>query len=361
VRDDCADSEGGLAAIDPDAIDDAANRSSTERKRAERMSGDAMTAVAVVGTGRMGEAHARAWSALGPDVEVVAAVGHHSARRLVEAPRARPTTDLDAVLADPGVEILSICTPTDTHLDLTARALAAGKHVLLEKPLARSLSQGEQLIELARNASGMLMVAHVVRFFPGYVATRTLVEEGALGDVLEVRAHRLSPAGGRPAWLDDDERSGGVLLDLAVHDFDQLVLFLGPARRVRALPAANGTIEVVVEHDRGISRVRAGWDLPRDLPFSTLLEVVGTAGRARCSAASGPDGTSELEVDAAGGAWRTVIDAGNPYAAQARYFLGCVQAASAPEDGDPATSLLGLRLALAAADSLSTRGPVDVP
>jgi hypothetical protein len=76
---------------------------------------------------------------------------------------------------------------------------------------------------------------------------------------------------------------------------------------------------------------------------------------------SGPDGTSELEVDTAGGGRRTAIDAGDPYAAQARYFLGCVQAASAPEDGDPATSLLGLRLALAAADSLSIGGPVDVP
>ena len=149
--------------------------------------------VAIVGMGRMGEAHARAWSALGPEVEVAAAVGPGQPRLLASAPGARTTNDLNDVLSDASIGIVSICTPTDTHLDLAARALRAGKHVLLEKPLARSAEDGSRLVQLAERSPGLLMVAHVVRFFPAYVAVRDLAERGVVGAVREARADRLAP------------------------------------------------------------------------------------------------------------------------------------------------------------------------
>jgi predicted dehydrogenase len=318
--------------------------------------------VAIVGTGRMGEAHARAWAALAPEVEVAAAVGHGEPRPLASAPGVRVTTDLDGVLSDPSIGIVSICTPTDTHLDLTARALGAGKHVLLEKPLARSVADGVRLVQLGERGPGLLMVAHVVRFFPAYVAVRDLVEQGALGTVREVRADRLSPEGGRPGWVDDDERSGGFLVDLAVHDFDQLLLLLGRAQRVHAVPAAERTAEVTVEHEGGgLGRVRAGWDLPASSPFRTLLEVTGDRGRARATGGDAQQGVSELEVELASVPRRTAVDAGEPYTAQARYFLECVRTGSAPRHGDPAASLAALRLALAARTALLSGTPVDLP
>src|SRR3954447_26522698 len=150
--------------------------------------------VAVVGTGRMGEAHARAWRTLERDVELAAAVGQREGSRLDAAPDVPVTTDLDAVLDDPTIQILSICTPTDTHVDLTRRALDAGKHVLLEKPLARTVEEGAAIVELANRASGLLMVAHVVRFFPGYVAVRELAQRGDLGRLEAATAERLSAA-----------------------------------------------------------------------------------------------------------------------------------------------------------------------
>lgn len=318
--------------------------------------------VAIVGTGRMGEAHARAWAALAPEVEVAAAIGQGEPRPLSSAPGVPVTTDLDRVLGDPGIGIVSICTPTDTHLDLASRALTAGKRVLLEKPLAHSVADGERLVQLGQRGPGMLMVAHVVRFFPGYVAVRELVDQGALGRVREVRADRLSPEGGRPAWLDDEDRSGGFLVDLAVHDFDQLLLLLGPARRVHAVPAAEGTAEVTVEHEGGgIGHVRSGWDLPASSPFRTLLEVTGDRGRARASSGTEQHGGSELEVDVAAGARRRRLDAGEPYTAQARFFLECVRTGSAPVHGDPAASLAALRLAVAARTALLNGTPVDLP
>ena len=315
--------------------------------------------VAIVGAGRMGEAHAGAWSALAPEAEVVAVVGRREPATLVAAPEARGTADLDGVLADPVVDVVSICTPTGSHVDLTARALAAGKHVLLEKPLALTVADGERLVELGRRAGPMLMVAHVVRFFPGCAAVREAAELGRLGALREVRAHRLAPAGGRPAWLDDETRSGGFLLDLAVHDFDQLLLLLGPAGRVEARRAADGTAEVTVQHTGGgIGRVGAGWDLPPSFPFTTLLEVTGERGSARYAAEAG--GRSELIVETPHGASRTDVDPGAPYTAQARAFLDCIRSGTPPVHGDPAASLAAVRLALAAREALASGEPVDL-
>lgn len=318
-----------------------------------------MTRVAIVGGGRMGQAHAQAWAALAPEVEVVAVVDRAAPRPLAGVPTARPTTDLDGVLRDPAIQVLSICTPTDTHLELTRRALAAGKHVLLEKPLARTVADGDELVRLGAAASGTLMIAHVVRFFPGYVAVRRLA--GSFGALQGVLASRLSPTGGRPPWLEDEERSGGILLDLAVHDFDQLLLFLGPARRVEVARLDDGTLQARVEHESGaVGWVRAGWDAPVSTPFRTSLEVIGAMGQARYSFASGVEERSELVVSEDGAERIVDVDPGEPYTDQARAFLECVRTGRRPSDGDPAASLAAVRLALAARESLLGWSAVEV-
>jgi predicted dehydrogenase len=307
----------------------------------------------------MGQAHAQAWAALAPEVEVVAVVDRAAPRPLAGVPTARPTTDLEGVLRDPAIEVLSICTPTDTHLELTRRALAAGKHVLLEKPLARTVADGEELVRLGAAARGTLMIAHVVRFFPGYVAVRELA--GSFGPLQEARASRLSPTGGRPPWLEDEERSGGILLDLAVHDFDQLLLLLGPARRVEVARLDDGTLQARVEHEGGaVGWVHAGWDAPVSTPFRTSLEVIGARGQARYAFASGVEERSELVVSEDGAERIVEVDPGEPYAAQARAFLECVRTGRSPRDGDPAASLAAVRLALAARESLLGWSAVEV-
>lgn len=320
-----------------------------------------MTGVAIVGTGRMAAAHAKAWSTLAPEAEVVAVVSERMARPLEDAPGARATTDLDAVLADPAVEALSICTPTDSHLRLALRALDAGKHVLLEKPLASSVEEGEALRRRAAEGPGIVMVAHVVRFFPGYAAVRDLVRRGDLGEVTEARAVRLTSDPDRPAWLRDEARSGGLLVDLAVHDFDQLLLLLGPAVRVTAVPVAEG-VEAVVEHaGGGRGTVRVGWDLPPDRPFETDLEVQGSRGRAHYAFRTGSPARSELRVESRSSASLTEVDPGDPYAAEVADFLQRIRTGAPPEHGAVPDALAALRLALAARESYLSGRPVDLP
>ena len=93
--------------------------------------------VAIIGPGTIGGAHAEAWRAVGAEVSHL--VSRRADAALLDAPNARTVTDLDVVLGDPSVDIVTICTPTPTHREFAVASLRAGKNVLLEKPIAPSL------------------------------------------------------------------------------------------------------------------------------------------------------------------------------------------------------------------------------
>ncbi|GAB3038455.1 Gfo/Idh/MocA family oxidoreductase [Parafrigoribacterium mesophilum] len=292
--------------------------------------------VGVIGQGRMGREHARAWSELGQEVRYICAPGPERARE--HAASARFVTDLDVVLADPEVDIVSICTPTPTHEDIAIRALRAGKNVLLEKPIA--LTVGQALAIAAEARGTVLMVAHVVRFFAGYRALRHKAEAGQLGRILAVRARRISAPGEQAPWMRDESQSGGILVDFGIHDFDQLNLYLGTPVAVTAVRAwHDGPIETTVEYaDGGIGQVLTHLSMPPGTPFTSSIELVGSDGLAhyRFSDAS-----------------PTSIADENPYARQAEYFLHCVDTGTPPTLCPVDAAIWALRLALAAAASLT--------
>ncbi|OJX75420.1 Gfo/Idh/MocA family oxidoreductase [Leifsonia sp. 71-9] len=299
-------------------------------------SGATTHAAVVVGAGRMGQAHATAWESLG--VPVRWAVSPRRRPALDAAPEARWATELDEALTDPAVTIVSICTPTPDHADLAVRALAAGRHVLLEKPIALTVADAERVAAAADRAAGILMVAHVVRFFPGYAALLERVAAGSVGRPLAVRATRLSAASSPDdaRWLRDEERSGGLVVDFAIHDIDQANALLGAPRAVTALPLPGdgfgAPVAVTIEYaNGGIAQILATADLPAGTPFQTSLDVVG-------------DGGLDALADAPG----------DPFEEQARYFLGCVESGVRPRRAPVAAAVDALRVSLAARESLRT-------
>src|SRR4051794_34143321 len=195
-----------------------------------------MVNVAILGAGFMGQAHASNYQALGECVRVrwICGRGADRARKLAADTGAEVATDWDTALSDPGVDVIDICLPTALHREATERALAAGKHVLLEKPIALTLADADGIVAAAQRADSVVMVGHVLRFFPAYAELRRRVASGDIGQVRGLTAQRLSPAPDWAAWLTDPARSGGVAVDLMVHDFDQANLFLGPAQRAYA-------------------------------------------------------------------------------------------------------------------------------
>ncbi|MDN4598891.1 Gfo/Idh/MocA family protein [Leifsonia virtsii] len=296
--------------------------------------------VAVVGAGRMGRAHSQAWAANG--VPVLWAVSPRTRPELPAAPAARWATDLAEALSDPAVTIVSVCTPTPSHAELAIRALEAGRSVLLEKPIALTLADAQRVAEVAARAPGALMVAHVVRFFPGYAALASRVAAGSVGRPRLVRASRVSARPVGYDWLDDEERSGGMLVDFAIHDLDQANAYLGRAVAVTSVPAGGAgfgvpTATTVEYAGGGVAQVLSVSDLPEGQPFTTGLEVVGDAG-----------------MDAA------QPDAGDAFAEQARYFLSCVDGGVPPERAPVAAAVDALRVALAARESARTGRRVEL-
>jgi predicted dehydrogenase len=323
-----------------------------------------MAGIAIVGAGGMGRAHARAWTALGHGNDIRYVCTPHPDRPLADAPLAVVTTDFDSVLGDAEVDLLSVCTPTDSHFELASRALEAGKHVLLEKPVTSTVEEGLVLAEIAERNRRIVMVAHVVRFFPGYEAVHDAVRRGTVGEPSSVRAARLAPMADRPAWMADERRSGGPLVDFAVHDFDQVNLLLGIPRTVRTNRIGAAAFETTVEYSGGRQgHVLASMAMPEGFPFTTSLEVAGDRGVAayRFSAADGADGgRSDYEAVSPDGPVVARVDPGDPFVAQVGYFLSCATVGRWPERADPRSATLALQVALAAKRSLDTGRPVDL-
>jgi predicted dehydrogenase len=142
-----------------------------------------------------------------------------------------PTTDVAAVLADPQIEAVAIATPAATHLGLAMAALEAGKHVLVEKPLASSYEEGRRLVEAADRFGKVLMCDHTYCYTPAVQRIRALVHEGVLGDVQFVDSVRIN--------LGLVQRDIDVLWDLAPHDLSILDYVL-PAGCSPVAVAAHG-------------------------------------------------------------------------------------------------------------------------
>ncbi len=303
-------------------------------------------AVAIVGAGRMAAAHAVAWAALGVPVRWVVSPRRRPA--LEAAPHAGWARDLAEALADASVTIVSVCTPTATHADLAVEALAAARHVLLEKPVALTLADALRVEAAAGTAPGVLMVAHVVRFFPGYASLARQVAHGAVGTPRVVRASRISSAPEGVDWLADEEQSGGLLVDFGIHDIDQACSYLGEPLAVTSLRATaegagdvrvstgafRGAVTTTIEYrDGGLAQLLSVSDLPAGRPFQSTLEVVGDTGVAQTDGSvPGPD----------------------PFVEQARYFLECIGAGAGPSRSPVASAVTALRVALAARESLET-------
>ncbi len=252
--------------------------------------------VGVVGLGFMGRTHLAAWrsaDAAGYANEIAAvcdrpdvlAAGGRGGRGNLEAARSdaplfdpatvRAFASPEELFADPSIHAVSLCTPTPTHVDLALRALEAGKHVLLEKPVAIRAADAEKLADAALRAKTYCMPAMCMRFWPGWSWLAERIRAGSFGAVRSAVFRRL---GSRPSWskgfYEDYALSGGALFDLHVHDADFVRWTLGGPARV----AASGSLDHVTAtyvYPKGAPHVLAegGWDHADGFPFQMAFTV----------------------------------------------------------------------------------------
>lgn len=245
--------------------------------------------IGLLGAGGIARAHLPGWLELGARVGVHTQDGSADKLAGEYAERGHDVTavpDLDELLAT--CRAVDICTPTPTHKDLALAAIAAGRHVVCEKPLALSVRDAEEIATAADAAGVRLHPAHVVRYFPAYAAMRAAVARGELGELAVLRFTR---GGARPQWapwFGDPDQSGGVIMDLMVHDIDIARWVAGDVVRVHArvrgseratgAPADVVTATAVLTHASGaISHLSGLWGLP-DQRFRTTFRVAGADG-----------------------------------------------------------------------------------
>lgn len=168
--------------------------------------------VGVVGLGYWGPNLARNFDRL-PDVDLRWVCDSSEAARArwaPEFPRARVASDIDELLADPELDAVAVATHVPAHASTALRVLAAGKHCFVEKPLAQSVADAEEVVAAARAAGRVLMVGHLLEYHPGVEKVREIAAAGELGDVRYIYTNRLNLGKLRP-----DENA---LWSLGAHD-----------------------------------------------------------------------------------------------------------------------------------------------
>ena len=245
---------------------------------------------AVIGLGMMGEGHARVWSEL-PDTRLVAVYDllPERTRDLAEGWGCAAAASVEELVARDDVALVSVCTDDHRHAEPCLATAAAGKHLLLEKPLATTLADCDAIIAGCRAAGVKLMVGHLVRFDPRYAVARQAVADGEIGQVVQVYARRnnIAPNGRRIA------PRTSVAFFLGVHDLDLMRWCVGSevvkvyaesASKVLADLAAEDTIFALLKYGNGAAGCLENcWVVPEGVPctLDARLEIIGTEGMVR--------------------------------------------------------------------------------
>ncbi len=229
----------------------------------------------------MAATHADGWFAAGDQVSHVLGSGSRRAEALAGELGASVAADYRELLE--AVDVVDICSPTDTHLSYIKQAASNGVPVVCEKPLGRTPAEAEEAVAVCAAGGVPLLVAHVVRFFPEYAAARDRVLAGDVGEVAVMRLDRSTyfPMGDG-SWFSDEARSGGVVLDLMIHDVDYARWVAGDVERVYARMArplgSGGHVVATLRHVGGaLSHIQGSWAFPKG-SFRTGLEIAGSDG-----------------------------------------------------------------------------------
>jgi predicted dehydrogenase len=201
-------------------------------------------AVAVIGSGFIADYHVNGIRAAG-GAEIVVLVSRsaaNAARRSAELGIPRWGTDHRQVLADPAIDAVVVATPDDTHAAIAIDALAAGKAVLLQKPMALDAAECRAILAAGKASAAPLTVSFMHRYFPEVAWLKQVLAEGSLGPIHTVRMRNATPGADWNDWFYmADHVAGGVVMQLGVHGIDLIRHLFGPisevsARMTTALP-----------------------------------------------------------------------------------------------------------------------------
>ncbi|MBX3070570.1 MAG: Gfo/Idh/MocA family oxidoreductase [Thermomicrobiales bacterium] len=330
--------------------------------------------IAILGAGFMGSTHGKAMAKM-PDVEIAGIYAHSEkrAKPLAEELGTTWTGELDRILRDDSIEAVDICLPTPQHRPVTEAALAAGKHVLLEKPVAMTDEDAAALVDLAAETDKVFMIAHVLRFWPEYMELARLVKSGEYGSPRSGLAFRRQPF---PAWsalFSRSDLTGGAVLDQMIHDYDALNWIFGDPKAVTAKglknPRSGGwdQVQVLVDYGDTSAVVDGGMMMPESYPFSSMLQVLCETGaieyefRAGGRSVEMGAGVNQLKLFPNEGEPEVLsVEQIDPYYGEIAYFAECIAGGKIADRATPADARAALKVALAARESIESGETVGI-
>lgn len=300
-----------------------------------------MVGVGFIGVGGMGMAQVNAFNSTkrcrivaGADLSPKARDGFKAAQ-----PQANIYDDHRKLLDDPSVDAVVIVVPTLLHKDIAIDAMKAGKHVLTEKPMARTVKDCKAMLKAEKATGKLLMVAHCRRYDPNWLTFANIIQKEKIGRPVMWR-QMMSGKGPEVGWFMDDKLGGGPMIDGAVHNYDFANMMFGDPERVickgiqlRENVSALTTATAVIEYPQGdLLQVSWSWATPG---HGGQHDALGT--KATC--VFGPADQKIDPKDPKGTTYYTIIDDKNKrklvkgsafrrgkhmYELQAQHFVDCI-------------------------------------
>jgi myo-inositol 2-dehydrogenase/D-chiro-inositol 1-dehydrogenase len=342
------------------------------------------TKIALLGTGFIADIHFESYHRFIPEAEIVAVYSRsaENAKRFSEK-HGIPSyyTDIDELLDKSGCEVVDICLPNFLHAKATIAAAKAGKHVIIEKPLAVTLEEADEMIDTCKKYGRKLMYAEELCFAPKYERARKLVQEGAVGDVYMLKQAEKH-SGPHSDWFYNIEQSGGgVMMDMGCHALAWFRWMLGGNPQVKSVQANMKTVlhkktkaednaVVIVEFENGVVGVAEdSW--AKHGGMEDKIEVHGTegviyadlfVGNSALTYSKNGYGYAMEKADTTAGwtftVYEEVFNQGYPH--ELKHFIDCVRNDTQPlvtgEDGRAV-----LEMIYAAYESARTGARVELP
>jgi predicted dehydrogenase len=326
--------------------------------------------VVILGAGTMGRVHTSGYSKI-PDVEIAGIFDKNFelGKSLANSYKTRFYTDFDEMIEKEKPDIVDICLPTIFHKEYTIKSAKKKINVICEKPIARTIEDGKEMIKVCEENRIKFMVAHVLRFFPEYLKAKEVLEEGLIGEPAIARTSRGAHfPRGVGDWYKNLKESGGVILDMIIHDFDYLRWCFGDVERVYAKSLTFKKYEyidyalVTLRFKNGvIAHVEGSWAYPEGVSFVEKLEIAGSKGIIEFDLnKTYPTYVyiKKKEETASVAVPESPFDE-DPYAAEIRHFVECVR-----DDKEPCIpaldALKALQISLSALNSAEKNEVVKI-
>lgn len=337
--------------------------------------------VGVVGIGFMGATHIKSYMKIpgarlgaicdavrlpvdGDLSHIAGNIGEAKPLRL-DMTQVKAYSKFDELLADPGIDLIDLCVPTPQHLPLCLAALKAGKHVICEKPLARTVPQCREIVDAAAMARGFFMPAMVMRFWPEWAWLKDMIDSKVYGNVLAARFRRVtSPPGWSRAGYFKGDDSGGALLDLHIHDSDFIQFCFGRPKAVcsTGLTRYSGATDHVITsyqvNDGAVVTAEGGWLMTDGFGFKMEYTVNFEKATADYDSSRGAEA---LKLYEEGQKPRVITCPGDDgYVNELRHMIESIQKGTPPRIVTAADGLSAVEICEAEGQSVKTNSTVTL-